>query len=340
MQRRARIFRYTLPLATPVHLRGNRITERSGYLLELVDEQGRAGWGEAAPLPGFSRENAGETLDELCRVAEALSQGLPPGRLLDDIQYPSVAFAAQCACEGLDPADAPGKRVLLSALLDGAPFAVLERAQRLQAEGFRAAKLKVGRETPEADAAFVRAVRAALHPSIGLRLDANRAWTLDAALCFARAVNGCALDYIEEPLRSPADWPAWRQESGIPYALDETLQDVDAGEATEDPGLLRGAAAWIWKPTLVRAHTVARLRSLATPRTVAISAAFESGVGIAALTRWATADTPAGLDTYRYLADDLLETRLPLEHAEIDVDAVAAAAQRVRRQILELVWTS
>lgn len=36
-------------------------------------------------------------------------------------------------------------------------------------------------------------VRAAVGPSVALRADANRRWTLDQALCFGHAVQGAAL---------------------------------------------------------------------------------------------------------------------------------------------------
>jgi o-succinylbenzoate synthase len=57
-----RIYRYSLPYFNPIQ-KGNN--ERKGLLLQITDADGATGWGEIAPLPGFSKE----TLQDATREA-------------------------------------------------------------------------------------------------------------------------------------------------------------------------------------------------------------------------------------------------------------------------------
>ena len=194
-------------------------------------------------------------------------------------------------------------------------------AERVAADGWPAAKLKVGRRGPEADAALVREVSRALG-DVALRLDANRAWSMDEAVAFVRALGDTPLAYVEEPL---ADWrrqPDLAKRTGLPFALDESLR----GLSNRRSRLLTEAAAFVVKPTVVLADP-GFLRFRAGRETpVVVSSTFESGVGMRHLVALAAVygDTPAGLDTYRWLADDVLERPLPVAGPAVDVAAVLA----------------
>jgi O-succinylbenzoate synthase len=91
----------------------------------------------------------------------------------------------------------------------------------------------------------------------------------------------------------------------------------------------------VLKPSLVHLPGLASLLATAgfPVKRLVFSAAFESGVGISVLAQYAAAfGTPgvaAGLDTYRLLSEDVLETPLPLAPGHINLDALAAAAQNV-----------
>ena len=109
-------------------------------------------------------------------------------------------------------------------------------------------KVKVGGSGtgPSADAA--RALELLRGSPIGstLRLDANQAWTMEEALCFATTLaassaeasgatgtymTACganclgSVEYVEEPLRNPRFLGKFWELSGgvLPYALDESL---------------------------------------------------------------------------------------------------------------------
>ena len=342
----ARTVSYRLRLAEAVAWNGRRRDVREGALLRLDGADGAVGWGDAAPLPGFSRETLGEAhaaLDAASAAlvgrdldpAEAARPDSPLHRALDAAGLPSSArfaldlalldLAAQATSRTLPQLLHPDPAVTLplNGLLMGDRETVVAQAETLAASGYAAVKLKIGRQSVEADAETVRAVRAALGPGVALRLDANRAWTVNQATAFAEAVADQTIAYVEEPLRDPAGLPALWADTGLPVALDETLQEP--GGAAHVRGW---AAAVVLKPTLVGGLVMA-LRLAATARAVGVrpvlSAAFESGVGlrgVAALAA-ATGAEPAGLDTYRWLAEDVVGP-LPFRQPRVDVPGLFA----------------
>ena len=334
---RATLHPYRLPLVGPLRLAFGTLTAREGVLLRLEDDAGRVGWGEAAPLPGFSPD----TLEAATRVLRAFADD-PNAYDRDDAGLHAAPHspAARAAIDGarldLDAqrarltmarvlAPSAAATVYVNALLTGDPPAVLARADAARADGYRAAKLKVGQRSPDEDAALVRAVSACLGPAVALRLDANRAWSYADAVRFARGVAGVPLAYVEEPLAGPARLAEFARETGLPVALDESL----AALAPSDLAAHGYAAAVVLKP-LVLGGVRRCLRWAEAARTdglvPVVSAAFESGVGLRHALALAAAlgETPAGLDTYRYLAADVLAPRLPLGGPSVDVaDALA-----------------
>lgn len=337
---------YTLPLIEPVSWGGEIHRQREGWLLRLDSADGLSGWGDAAPLPGFSHETLDEARHALEVLGEALSgQDIDPAQVLlpfgaiaqglDAMGHPpSARFAFDLALADLAAQTSgrtipqvlhpdPDVTLPLNGLLMGDSEDVLADAERYVSEGYAAVKLKVGRGDLEAEAYRVQALRQRVGASVEVRLDANRAWSVEQATAFAEAIEGADIAYIEEPLSDATDLPALWHDTGLAVAVDESVQE--SGEAA-----IRGwAAAAILKPTLL-GGLAATLRLAFHARSVGVrpvlSAAFESGVGlrgVAALAA-ATGAEPAGLDTYRWLAEDVLPDRLPLDRPRIDIPILFA----------------
>ena len=357
----ADLFRYRLPLIEPLSLAFGTLTHREGCLLRLTAEDGTEGWGEAAPLPGYSLDTLDDVLTEAPSVLRRYREGgarldgyvasfdrtfrRPRGRGEQPFP-PSLRHAEAAALTDLgarvrgvsldrvlaelinpqQPA-VPASHVAVQALLVGTDAAVCAQAALARKAGYRAAKLKVGQQAIAADVARVRSVADYLGPDIALRLDANRAWTLDEAHAFAQQVSDLPIAFIEEPLRE-ADPTALRglQNTGLPVALDESL---DGEVAVNTLRRLRFVDAIVLKPTLGRDLAFIRTWHLAvgTPMSFVVSSAFESGVGARQSVALAAAlgGGPAGLDPYRRLAADVLTERLPLEGPMVDVAAVLAS---------------
>ncbi|HEX2729019.1 MAG TPA: enolase C-terminal domain-like protein, partial [Rubrobacteraceae bacterium] len=191
---------------------------------------------------------------------------------------------------------------------------------------------KVGGRSVQEDIGLVRAVKEVLGTSGSLRLDANRAWSLEEGVRFARGVSGWGIEYIEEPLADPAGLREFAGTCGIPVALDESL----VGMAPETLEKHRYAGAVVLKPALIggvsRTLRLAELALELGMRPV-ISSAYEAGVGTAALVALAAGigyeEIPAGLDTYRRLAEDVVEPRLSLPAPRLDVSEAVASGRGV-----------
>ncbi len=69
---------------------------RSGILIRLESEKGQVGWGEVAPLPGFSKETLEEALEDLIEGNDSSYPSVQWGRaaamldLMDPIQVESI----------------------------------------------------------------------------------------------------------------------------------------------------------------------------------------------------------------------------------------------------------
>jgi L-alanine-DL-glutamate epimerase-like enolase superfamily enzyme len=83
--------------------------------------------------------------------------------------------------------------------LDFTVEALLEQADRFQAEGFRAIKMKAGRPSLAQDVERVRAMREHLGDEFPLMVDANMKWSADEAIRAARAFEEFNLLWLEEP---------------------------------------------------------------------------------------------------------------------------------------------
>src|SRR6185437_7857893 len=68
---RLRWWRYRIPFRSPFATAHGRMEERQGVIVALEMIDGRTGWGEIAPLPGFGG-SMGNTLGSLEMAAERL----------------------------------------------------------------------------------------------------------------------------------------------------------------------------------------------------------------------------------------------------------------------------
>jgi o-succinylbenzoate synthase len=346
------LYRYGLPFSQPLTFEDITLHRREGVLLRLCGDDGSQGWGETAPLPGFSRESLVEAASQLRRLAasmmsrEATDDWVDPyGEFARELAraVPSVRFGFELAVWNLYGASSgrtlpelvtptPRDEVPVNGLLSASPMEALEDARRMRDTGYQSIKLKVGARAVADDAALVRALDAELGTDISLRLDANRAWCYEEAAEFVRDTAGVRFEYIEEPLADPTRLPDLVREFGVPVALDESLVGMER-EALEEYRYLR---AFVLKPTLLgglsRTLRIAE-RALLLGMTPVVSSAYESGVGTAALVALAAGigerPVPAGLDTYRTIAADVLDTPLNLPAPSVDVSQTVDASRTI-----------
>ena len=105
---------------------------------------------------------------------------------------------------------------------------LLAQADNFQAQGFRAIKMKVGRERLSEDLERVAAMRDHLGPDFALMADANMRWRVDEAIRAARALTRYNPVWLEEPT-IPDDVSGHARiarEGGLPIATGENFHTV------------------------------------------------------------------------------------------------------------------
>ena len=106
--------------------------------------------------------------------------------------------------------------------------ALLEQADGFQAQGFRAIKMKVGRDQLSEDIDRVAAMRSHLGADFPLMADANMRWRVDEAIRAARGMAEHNLFWLEEPT-IPDDVTGHARiarEGGLPIATGENFHTV------------------------------------------------------------------------------------------------------------------
>jgi o-succinylbenzoate synthase len=225
--------------------------ERQSLLLRISDTQGRAGVGEASPLPGYSRDSlddveralgqlraedveraleAGETRAVLAGVTALLPATLPSSRMaLETAALDFVGHRDGVAAPALLGA-APGAERPLAELVGSAlEVAFLSSCERAIHAGFRHLKVKLGVPGElEAELLAVRSAAQRLGAAARLRVDANRALSLAEVERAWTALEASDVELFEEPGALSPSLPRT-----LPLALDESLQGLDVPSAVK-----------------------------------------------------------------------------------------------------------
>ncbi|KAL9420499.1 hypothetical protein AB3S75_038135 [Citrus x aurantiifolia] len=310
---------------------------REGFILSLYLEDGSVGYGEVAPLE-IHKENLLDAEEQLrfllhFMTGAKISYFLPllkgsfSSWIWSTLGIPACEIFPSVRC-GLEMAilnaiavkhgssflnilyplteidEEISKRstsIKICALIDSnkSPVEVASIATTLVEEGFTAIKLKVARRAdPIKDAEVIQEVRKKVGHRIELRVDANRNWTYQEALEFGFLIKDCDLQYIEEPVQNEEDIIKYCEESGLPVALDETIDKFQKDplnmlEKYAHPGIV----AIVIKPSVIGGFENAGLIARWAQRhgkMAVVSAAFESGLA-------------QGLGTYQWLKEDNLQ---------------------------------
>lgn len=236
-----------LPLKEPFRISSGIQTIRRILLLELEDADGATVWSECV-----APEEPNYTSEAIDTAWVAIRNWVAPRVLGQGFSDPAGVFPtlerdfrghlmAKAAVEmGLWALDAERRGVPLAARLGGirpcievgislgiqsTPAALVERAARAAAAGYRKIKIKVA---PGADVAFVRAVREALGPGAPLMADANNAYSLEDAGALLE-LDEFGLLMIEQPLA----WDDLTRHAELqrrlktPICLDESITSVE-----------------------------------------------------------------------------------------------------------------
>ena len=300
--RQAQLWRYQVPMDAGVVLRDRRLKTRDGLLVRL-ELNGAQGWGEIAPLPGFSVESLEEATDAARIWLNAWHKG-------DDAALPtlpSVAFGLSCALAELTASLPEAADYRAAPLCTGDPDELFPLLSAMPGE--KVAKIKVGLYEAVRDGMVVNLLLEAI-PDLSLRLDANRGWTPLKAQQFAKYVNPdyrARIAFLEEPCKTRDQSRAFAAETGIAIAWDESLREADFVMQAEP-----GVKAVVIKPTLTGSLDRVREQVAAAHAqglTAVISSSIESSLGLTQLARiaaWLTPNTIPGLDTLSLMQAQLV----------------------------------
>jgi O-succinylbenzoate synthase len=239
-----------LALKEPFRISSGVMHERRIGLVELTDRDGATAWAECV---AFDRPiYSSETIDTAWL---AIRDWLAPRLLGATIESPrdvhqllgenirghSMAKAAlEMGCWGLaaEIAQQPLFALLggvhervptgISLGIQAAPALLANRAREAVAAGYRKIKVKI---QPGRDVEFVRAVRDAIGPDIGLMADANSAYVLRDAEHLAK-LDAFGLIMLEQPLGDDdlVRHAALQRRLSTPICLDESITSVDRAE--------------------------------------------------------------------------------------------------------------
>ncbi len=312
--------RYSLPFRTPVRTAHGVWAEREGVILRLTDESGRAGLGEAAPIPWFGTES----LDEIEAALADLGEWTSPEQLaavperLGCLRF-AVAGALTAETWHGRPAhvgdslksDEPTGRMPVP--LQGAPAlpaylpvaallpagrAVLAAIPAKAELGFRTFKWKVGVGDLADELALLDDMIAALPRGSKLRLDANGAWDARQACRWLERAAERPVEYIEQPCFTEASQGATAvrrtedvlrglaEDYPTTLALDESLvgaRDIERWLASGWRGV------FVVKPALLGDPAPVLARLAAAKADVVFSSALETAVAARAALRMAFA---------------------------------------------------
>jgi len=242
------LHRLSLPLTIPYKVSLHEFHSFDPIVVEMIDDEGRSGWGEAEILAGYGDETP-EGGWRYCRAMAERLVGRDPAEIepllsssmAANSHAASVLVAAAEMLQG-DPAldlETDAAIPLLTPVSATDPSQVAEEVAAKLAAGFRTFKVKVGFEV-KGDLERVAVVQRAVAGRALLRLDANQAFTSEEGREFAAALDPHGIELFEQPCDKD-DWSAnaaVARVSRVPIMLDESIYGpADIRRAATLPGV-------------------------------------------------------------------------------------------------------
>jgi L-Ala-D/L-Glu epimerase len=219
-------------------------------LVRITATDGQTGWGEATPDPNVTGETWRSTIavlehdlapsvigldardrEGIVRAMNARVDGVPAAKAAIDIAvHDLVAKAAGLPLWALLGGKSKPYLTISRVVSIKSPEQMAADARQHVRDGFETVKLKVGDATnPRLDVARVAAVREAIGPDIGIKIDVNQGWkTPGIAIPAIRVILASNPDYIEQPVdqHDIAALAEVRGATGAPIMADECVHGV------------------------------------------------------------------------------------------------------------------
>lgn len=237
--------KYKLPLVNPITTSKLDLCERTGFIIRLEDSEGNIGYGEAAPLDGFSYETLDEAENEIKSFItnfHNFNVDFDYSRLeynleSHNIKSPSFLLAFE---QALFPLLITSGNLSLKILgiesIHGIKFNglvdttdernTLKRIENLLKKGFNTIKLKIGRAKFIDDLKIIKFVDARFGNACKLRLDVNGKWSKEEAIENLKNLYGFNIEYVEQPCEQLNDLMFLIEHSPVQIAVDESIKSI------------------------------------------------------------------------------------------------------------------
>ncbi len=326
------LHRLRVPLTVPYKLSLVELRAFDTILVEMHDEDGRVGVGEATLLTGYTEESVAQSWDLACRLCREMV-----GRCAGDIKRCAGEHAAPAAFTSTAITTAVemlegsswlrgGQRteVPLLALLHGETEGALADEIRSHVEqGYATFKVKVGFHA-DTDLARVALIQKLVGGRGQIRLDANQGYSRADACRFASALDPQGIELLEQTCRA-GDWQAAAavaKVSTVPMMLDESIYTLDdVARAAEC-----GAAAYV-KLKLMKtggleklADALDRIRALGMTPVLGNGVACDIGCWMEACVAAELIDNAGEMNGFLKTEHSLLENPMPVASGAVVLD--------------------
>lgn len=352
-------FAVSLPMVKPMKMAGVELRTADNVLVRITSESGETGWGEAAAAPTMT----GETVESMMAAVRYLAPFLigmdaenfaATDRELAWRMYGNHAAKAAIEVAMLDlvgrahrqpvhellGAKQRGRVPVLWLIGTGSLEGDVAEARAKKAQGVIAYKIKIGANDPQADAQRTIAICEALGSGMLISADANQGYSVEDAIQYVRAVEHCAMDFVEQPVAGDdlEGMARVAAASGIAIGADEGIHSLDDIELHRSAHAAEGGSLKIIKLGGLRAVYQAGIlcEQIGIHVNLACKIA-ESSIASAAILHVAAAlprlDWGVSLSS-QYLARDLARQPIMIDHGfaevpkgpglgiEVDEDAV------------------
>lgn len=258
---KAQFKKYTLQFHLPAGTSRGTYSTRDSWFL-FLEEGGKTGIGECAPLPGLSLEDPNEIdtkLTEVCANIDFFSNNIQ--HLCD---WPSIRFGLETAL--LDFQNG-GKRILFKTAFSerkqgipingliwmGEPEYMQQQIREKLKQGFRCIKMKIGAIDFKTEMELLKGIRKEFSAKeITLRVDANGAFNPENAIEKLKQLAELEIHSIEQPIaaRQWEEMARLCELSPLPVALDEELIGITSGDQKKELLSQIKPAFLVLKPSL------------------------------------------------------------------------------------------
>ncbi|MCE5329848.1 o-succinylbenzoate synthase [bacterium] len=218
---------------------------------------------------------------------------------------------------------------------------------RIIKNGYNTIKIKVGRKPLSYEIDKIKEIKNFIegsgHNDIRLRLDANGLWDLGKAVYFGKQIGSNGIEYMEDPMDDIGKCSIFFDQTNIPVAFDEKLNDFLKIYNTNKnyPAYLK---AFVLKPGFIGDFSkISDLTATARERGIitVLSNSFESNISIAAIVLFAClmdlSDIPIGLDTMELFKNNLLARDIKVSDGKIRLEEVLKNIGNVNLDMLRLI---